>query len=1261
MKNNLLRQNALWVSGIVLVKLCLVCAGAHPSDSTTVKRAFVDPPRQYASAPLWVWNDLLTEQQVRATMRDLAGQKVRQVFVHPRPGLMTPYLGNEWFKLWRIALDEAERLDMNVWIYDENSYPSGFAGGWVPELMPESRGRGLRFRELKEQPKWEEKTLAVFRRTGNGVEDVTQQVKAGEKLTGSAFVVATVERAGNSPWHGGRCYVDLLYPGVTQKFLEVTMDAYQREIGRHFGKRVPGVFTDEPEITPAGGWPWTDDLPQQFENRWGYSLLANLASLTQPVGDWRKVRHDYFATLLDLFIERWAKPYYDYCERRGLEFTGHYWDHEWPNCVGVPDNMAMSAWQQRPGIDILMNQYAEHTHAQFGNVRSCREVSSIANQLGRTRTLVELYGAGGWDLRFEDMKRIGDWLQVLGINTFSEHLSYVTIRGARKNDHPQSFSYHEPWWPGYHVMASYFSRISAALSQGEQINRILVLEPTTTAWMYQGNAPMLDQLGTKFFKFLMALEAGQIEYDLGCEDVLVRHGTVRGGKFWAGKRGYDVVVIPPGMENVKSQVADLGEEFLGVGGTIVCFGAPPSRVDGRESDRPGQGAGEAGWITAKAEDAVATLRRWNSEDAFRIRREDNDGGILFHMRRKIADGQLVFLVNTSIASPSAGLIDSKCKGIERWDPATGQTVPYVFTSTSAGVSAEFNLPPCGSLLLFFSDKPVESALARVAKATEIAGSGSMEVRRMGPNVLKLDYVDITAGGETMSNVYYYAAAQFAFRKNGLDRNPWDSAVQFKDELISKRFPADSGFTAKYKFNIDCAVPENLALVIERPDLYTITCNGQLISAELDGPSKVAARKAAGEAMTARPGADAAYAAAGQTVGFKNWWLDRSFGCIPIAKAAKRGENNVTLNARPFTLWHELEAAFVLGDFALKPAERGFVITSDTQIKAVKETNLPSHTNNPDGTAWLSGGIGFEKNPDGTSVDDRQPHVVFDLGQVTETSRIRIWNYNEGHVRDLAGRGVKSLRVLGSADRPDSFPIDLGTHTLPRAGANSPPAELAVQNKAVRFVKFEILSNQNGVTYPATGTPEDNGFVGLAEVQFLAPSGRPMPSVKVVKVSSELASHQRRAVHLSDGSGLSARRFGWDLQGHPFYAGGVSYSQSFSLDKPAGRYVVSLSDWHGSVAEVMVNGKSAGYIFCAPWECDVTKLVKRGRNEIAVHVIGTLKNTMGPHHGSPSLGSAWPAMFRVGPENGPPPGQQYHTVSYGLFAPFVLKEVAETGR
>ena len=139
-------------------------------DSAAVKKLFPDPPRQYCSAPLWVWNDMLTEKQIVGTLRVLAGQKVKQVFVHPRPGLMTPYLSEEWFRLWKVALKEAERLDMNVWIYDENSYPSGFAGGLVPEAMPESRGRGLVIKESASGGvgKLSENSVAVFRLTESG-------------------------------------------------------------------------------------------------------------------------------------------------------------------------------------------------------------------------------------------------------------------------------------------------------------------------------------------------------------------------------------------------------------------------------------------------------------------------------------------------------------------------------------------------------------------------------------------------------------------------------------------------------------------------------------------------------------------------------------------------------------------------------------------------------------------------------------------------------------------------------------------------------------------------------------------------------------------------------------------------------------------------------------------------------------------------------------------------------------------------------------
>jgi hypothetical protein len=1203
-------------------------------DSAAVKQLLANPPRQYATAPLWVWNDLLTEEQVRSTLRDLASQQVKQVFVHPRPGLMTPYLGPEWFRLWKAALDEAERLDMNVWIYDENSYPSGFAGGWVPELMPESRGLGLHLRESKTTPQWTADTVAVYRLDGQRVENISAKAKAGEPLPEGPYLVATIQKAGNSPWHGNRCYVNLLTKGVTEKFIEVTLEAYKREVGHQFGKRIPGVFTDEPHIRPAGGFPWCPDLPEQFQQRWGYNLLDHLPSLVREIGDWRKVRHDYFATLNDLFIERWAKPYYDWCQTNGLAFTGHYWDHEWPRCLGVPDNMAMAAWQQIPGIDCLMNQYAEHTHAQFGNVRFCREIASIANQLGRPRRLVELYGAGGWDLRFEDMKRIADWLQVLGINLMDEHLSYVTIRGARKRDHPQSFSYHEPWWEAYHMNARYLARLSAVMAQGEQINRILVLEPTTTAWMYQGNEAKLKQLGDAFFNLLMALETAQIEYDLGCEDVLARHGSVEGNKLRVGRRLYEVVVLPPHTENVSSALVRLGEEFLQAGVQVLCLGDPPARVDGAPSDQPAEGATMSGWTTAHPTQAVEVLHRLAPPQGFRIQRAPADKGILFHHRRHIDDGQILLLVNTSIEAPSAGTIESDMKGIERWNLYTGQAEPYPFETTATGVKAAFNLPPSGSLLLFLSKQPIEPAPAarqvvtvvqpvastpppRLSKRARARQAEPTEVRRLEPNVLTLDYVDITAGGETRTNLYFYQANQFAWQKNGLHRNPWDSAVQFKDELITRKFPPDSGFTASYRFTIEGAVPANLAIVIERPDLYTITCNGQPVSA--------------------KPG---------------DWWLDKAFGRIPIAAAARVGENVVTLKAQPFTMFHELEPAYVLGDFTLRPVARGFVIAPDAPLRLDSAEGNLAHSINPDGTAWLSAGIGFEPGR-----DDRAPFVVFDLGQLANLGRIKVWNYNEAHVRDLTLRGADKVRITAGA-QPEKLDTDLGTFRLSRAPGEpySTPDELRVNARGVRYVRFDFLSNLYGVQYPASGVPVDNGFVGLSEVQFISDTGERLTGVRVQRCSSELASHRRLAAHLVDGSGLNdGAGLGWNAQGHPFYAHGVAYRQQFNLPSRQGRYFVSLSKWRGSVARVNVNGQRAGYIVAPPWECEVTDQLRAGTNTVEVVVFGTLKNTLGPHHGNPGLGSAWPGMFQRGPQNGPPPGASYSTVAYGLFEPFKLEQ------
>lgn len=859
-----------------------------PPSLHGLHETFSQPTREFTSGPLWVWNDDLSEAQIVATLEDLAGQNVRQAFVHPRPGLMTPYLSERWFALWKLALATAERLDMNIWIYDENSYPSGFAGGFVPEAMPESRGIGLRFEEAAQAPASSEDLLAVYRLVGETAEEVSDAVRAGGDPGTGPFLLVKVEQAKTSPWFGGWSYVDLLRPGVTEKFLEITMGAYEREIGEHFGKRMPGVFTDEPHLRPGGAMHWTPDLPEQFAARRGYALEGNLASLVKPVGDWRRVRHDYYRTLLELFIERWAKPYYTYCDEKGLEFTGHYWEHDWPNCTTAPDNMAMYAWHQRPAIDTLFNQYDEGVHAQFGNVRAVLELSSVANQLGKQRTLCEAYGGAGWETRLEDMKRIGDWLFVLGVNTMDEHLSRISMRGARKADYPPSFSYHSPWWPAYHVPATYFARLSVALTHGEQRNEILVLEPTSTAWMYQGEpADHRNTLGNEFQALVTELAQAQVEFDLGNENIIEHHGRVADGRFVVGERAYHTVVIPAHTETLNETTARLLSEFSAAGGEVIaCDAVALDRIDGVVSARARELG--AGWRTVAACELESALRAQCDGATPQIHRAPGDQGILYHHRRVWAGGQMLFLVNSSLENTSHSTLKHGGFPVRQWDLETGTVTPFATDQAEIAIT----LPPAGSLLLEWETAPGSLAVppALVAGAA-LSPAGPLVVTRDAPNVLMLDFVDVTAGGETLTGVHFSRAAEFAFQQHGQPHNPWDHAVQFNDQLVRVNFPDDSGFVARYRFNVAGAPPEGLQLAVESPELYTVTCNGAPLPAE--------------------PGA---------------WWFDKATGLLALGEAVREGENLIELRARPFTMRHEIAAVALLGDFSLVPTASGYTIT-----------------------------------------------------------------------------------------------------------------------------------------------------------------------------------------------------------------------------------------------------------------------------------------------------------------------------------------------
>jgi hypothetical protein len=897
------RSSILALVILILAAVGAACAGKPQGPSyETLLRTFADPPSEYRSAPLWVWNDKMTREEIRRELEDFKARGIGGAFIHPRPGLITPYLTDEWFSLCAYAVETGKELGLKIWLYDENSYPSGFAGGHVPAALPDAARSGLRMRRFDGPPArpLDPAPLVVLRRTLSGIENVTGKALPSAP-DGAVYYAFDVVKAAPSPWHGGFTYVDLMRKDVTEKFIDLTLNGYKRVIGAEFGLTVPGVFQDEAEIAPAGGREavnYTPDLFQVFQMRRGYDLRPELVALFEEVGNWRRVRHDFYATLLDLFLENWAKPYFAYTTENRLIFTGHYWEHEWPRPRVSPDNLAMAAYAHMPGIDLLMNEYSTVPDAQFGNARSVREIRSAANQGGRERTLSETYGASGWDLTFADQKRIGDWEYALGINFLNQHLSYATIMGARKRDHPLSFSYHEPWWERYNVLADYFGRLSVALSLGQQVNKVVVIEPTTTAWMFYSpteETADFKAVGTDFQTFVHLLESEHIEYDIVSEKTLQAFGSTSHARLNIGARSYGLVVLPPGLRNLEDTTVTLIRDYLIRDGKIVSWVTPPEYINGLATEdlRELQNSFGDRWLDSGPGRGFDKIRQYSPPAI--VFEGLPATARLFHQRREFAGGQLVFLANTEPEAVVSGDLTVSGGSVEAWDPFTGRTGPYPFSRQGGEVKAKFMLPPAGSLLLCVRHERAAPPPARpVPVWEEVAAESGLDVKALSPNVLTLDYCDLTIAGQTERGLYFYDAQRKTFQANGLDRNPWDSAVQYKTNILDRdKFPADSGFEAVFWFRTvkgDARDFVDLRAVVERPDLFRVFVNDKEVQAD--------------------PG---------------EWWLDRAFGVYPVGAHVISGRNKIAVRARPFTIHSELEPVYLLGAFRLEPAARGFEI------------------------------------------------------------------------------------------------------------------------------------------------------------------------------------------------------------------------------------------------------------------------------------------------------------------------------------------------
>ncbi|MCX7018619.1 MAG: glycosyl hydrolase [Candidatus Sumerlaeota bacterium] len=886
-------------------------------------RQFADPGCEYRGAPFWAWNGKLEPAELRRQVRIMKQMGLGGFFMHSRVGLATEYLSDEWFECVQACIDEAGKQGMMAWLYDEDRWPSGAAGGIVT-CNPKYRMRYLGLDVLSKtcRLKWDNELLGAFVARVDGHEAAGLKAIARGKQPlkldrGESLLLFRVIMESNTSWYNGYTYLDTMNHDAVREFIRVTHEAYRKRCGRDFGKTVPGIFTDEPNYGPTFLWarergiPWTEKLPAVFSKRYGYDLLARLPELFFDVEglEVSQARYHYHDCVTRLFVDAFARQIGEWCAGNKLLFTGHVLLEEMLSTQTAVVGSAMRFYEhmQAPGIDLLTEHLREYDTAKCA--------VSVARQFGRKWRLTETYGCTGWDFPFAGHKALGDWQAALGINLRCQHLSWYTMEGQAKRDYPASVFYQSPWWEAYRTVEDYFARIHSVMTRGAEVRDLLVIHPIESAWLGVrlgwNQSEYIRRQDETLIKLRDALLAAHIDFDYGDEDILSRHGVAqrRAGRpaLVVGKADYRAVIVPP-MTTIRSTTLSLLRKFRDFGGGVVFAGEPPRYVDALPSDEALDFARNCASAPASspklAESVEASARRLSIADA-----GGEEIAAVLYLLREDRDRYYLFLCNTghdpadvpglhdptmacerNAAFPDVvirGFADCEGDPIEL-DPRDGGMYAAHAQRQSGMWAISTNLPALGSRLFVVPKKrkggarlPVRPIL-RTESCEKFGNGGTWAIVLSEHNCLVLDRPRCRIGQGRWKSADEILRVDDAVRDAlGIARRGGEMVQPWACEM--PRNPRCVPVSLKYNFRVDAPASGGLWLAIERPDLYRISVNGAALSSESDC----------------------------------GWWVDKSLRMIPVAPALiRKGGNEIALQCEYDESHPGLEIIYLLGNFGV---------------------------------------------------------------------------------------------------------------------------------------------------------------------------------------------------------------------------------------------------------------------------------------------------------------------------------------------------------
>lgn len=592
--------------------------------------ALADPPRAYSPVPIWWWSgEALDADRLRWQLERFAEGGIHNLVVlnlapsgpaHGCDADDPPFFSQAWWDLFIGACEDARRLGISLWFYDQ----LGFSGA------------DLQAKLVARQPRYAGHRLHRAIVTGVGglalscpsggrsLRAVVEAVDANGTPTGPPRPV--VVHNGHVGWDapGGPTRLSLFYETdhgfdylsetTCHALLDQVHGEFARRLGDLLGTVVVGSFQDELPELPT----WSATFAEQFAARYGYDLLDRLGALwDSTVPDADRVRRDYHALRADLAEAAFFRPLAAWHERYGL-LVGC--DQQDPARAGHPvesvklyaDYARTHRWFSAPGSD-------HHGDARIH--------SSLAHLYGRPRTWIEAFHSTGWGGTLEEtLDWLLPWLRT-GATLYNPHAVYYSTRAGWWEWAPPSTDWRQPYWRHHKQFADAVARMCAALSLGRHVCDVAVLYPNATVQAdlrLDGAGPdaaraqevYRELIGDAawFAPVTGALDRARLDADVIDDDSLatavVRRpvASVEGSasrsvrvserrvRLCVAGEAYSAVVLPAATVLEEATARRL-DEFVAAGGLLVAVGA-----------LPGRGVAGSGIAGDGADEVVARLR-----------------------------------------------------------------------------------------------------------------------------------------------------------------------------------------------------------------------------------------------------------------------------------------------------------------------------------------------------------------------------------------------------------------------------------------------------------------------------------------------------------------------------------------------------------------------------------------------------------------------------------------------------------------------------